>query len=102
MKRRPFATLPAIVVIALAAGPGLGAQSRATVVPSLALGAGYDDNVNARAEGDAGKMLQLRPSLEADYDSPKVTLISLWSFDMQRSNHASLNALDARRHAMVD
>jgi hypothetical protein len=71
-------------------------------VPSLSLGAVYDDNVNARAEGDAGRMLQLRPSLEADYESPKVTLISLWSFDMQRSNHSSLNALDARRHAMVD
>jgi hypothetical protein len=47
-------------------------------------------------------MLQVRPSLEADYESPKVTLISLWSFDMQRSNHSLLDSLDARRHAMVD
>jgi hypothetical protein len=91
----------AAVAAALAAGPA-AAQSRATLVPSLSLGAVYDDNVNARANGDAGRMLQLRPSLEADYESPKVTLISLWSFDMQRSNHSLLDALDARRHAMVD
>ncbi len=47
-------------------------------------------------------MLQLRPSIEADYESARLTLISLWTFDMQRSNHSSLNALDARRHAMFD
>lgn len=93
------------VAIAIALGlaaPGARAQTRATIVPSLSIGAVYDDNVSARASGDAGEMLQLRPSLEADYESPTVTLISLWSFDMQRSNHSALNALDARRHAMFD
>ena len=93
------------IAIAIALGvaaPGAHAQTRATIVPSLSMGAVYDDNVSARARGDAGEMLQLRPSLEADYESPTVTLISLWSFDMQRSNHSALNALDARRHAMFD
>ena len=96
--------LPTIVLITMAAGaaPVAHAQTRATVVPSVSMGVVYDDNVSARARGDAGQMLQLRPSLEADYESPTVTLISLWSFDMQRSNHSSLNALDARRHAMFD
>jgi hypothetical protein len=78
------------------------AQTRATVIPSVVIGGVYDDNVSARAQADAGQMLQMRPSLEADYESPTVTLISLWSFDMQRSNHSSLNQLDARRHAMAD
>ena len=106
MTRRSMAIRRAVALTALAAlaagAAPLHAQSRGTVVPSVAIGTVYDDNVNARANGDAGKMLQIRPSLEADYESPKVTLISLWSFDMQRSNHSSLNALDARRHAMLD
>ncbi len=96
--------LSTLVLITMAAGaaPVAHAQTRATVVPSVSMGVVYDDNVSARARGDAGQMLQVRPSLEADYESPTVTLISLWSFDMQRSNHSSLNALDARRHAMFD
>src|SRR5687768_17998450 len=82
------------VIIAIALGvaaPGVNAQTRATIVPSVSMGAVYDDNVSARARGDAGEMLQMRPSLEADYESATVKLISLWSFDMQRSNHSSLN-----------
>lgn len=78
------------------------AQTRATVIPAVVIGGVYDDNVSARAQADAGQMLQMRPSLEADIESPTVSLISLWSFDMQRSNHEALNALDARRHAMAD
>ena len=78
------------------------AQTRATVIPAVVIGGVYDDNVSARAQGDAGQMLQMRPSIEADIESPTVSLISLWSFDMQKSNHDALDALDARRHAMVD
>ena len=93
----------ALIVIGVgAAAPDLQAQTRATIVPSVSMGAVYDDNVSARAQGDAGQMLQLRPSLEADYESARLTLVSLWTFDMQRSNHSALNALDARRHAMFD
>jgi hypothetical protein len=92
-----------IVILALAGlANGAGAQTRATIIPSVVMGGVYDDNVSARAQADAGQMMQIRPSLEADYESPKVTLISLWSFDMQKSNHSSLDAIDARRHAMLD
>ena len=94
--------LLAVTITATAIAPDAHAQSRGTIIPSVSMGAVYDDNVSARAQGDAGQMLQMRPSLEADYESPTVTLISLWSFDMQRSNHSSLNMLDARRHAMID
>ena len=91
-----------LIVIAGAMASDAAAQTRATIIPSVSMGAVYDDNVSARAQGDAGQMLQMRPSIEADYESPTFTLISLWSFDMQRSNHSALNALDARRHAMID
>ena len=88
---------------ALVLGPSATlAQTRATIIPSVSIGGVYDDNVTARERGDSGQMLQVRPSLEADYESPRTTLVSLWSFDMQRSNHSLLNALDARQHAMVD
>jgi hypothetical protein len=90
-----------IAALVVCAAPA-AAQTRATIIPAVVIGGVYDDNVSARAQADAGQMLQMRPSIEADYESPTVSLISLWSFDMQRSNHASLNALDARRHAMAD
>jgi len=92
----------AIVITTLLAAGGVSAQTRATIIPAVVIGGVYDDNVSARAQADAGQMLQMRPSIEADYESPTVSLISLWSFDMQRSNHSALNALDARRHAMFD
>lgn len=60
----------------------------------------YDDNIFARVDGSAGQMLQLRPSFEGSYESPTVRLLGLYSFDMQRSNFATLNTLDARRHAL--
>jgi hypothetical protein len=93
-----------VIVLLTCAGfaSGARAQTRAVVIPSVVIGGVYDDNVSARANADAGQMMQVRPSLEADYESPKVTLISLWSFDMQKSNHSALDALDARRHAMFD
>lgn len=98
--RVPLVSLTLIALVA--AAPDADAQTRATVIPSVSIGGVYDDNVSATARGDEGRMLQMRPSLEADYESPTVTLISLWSFDMQRSNHSSLNALNARQHAMFD
>jgi len=62
----------------------------------------YDDNLFAKANGDAGAMTLLRPSLEGLYESPTLTIQSLFSFDMQRSNHADLTMLDARRHGDFD
>jgi hypothetical protein len=92
----------AVVIITLLAAGDVSAQTRATIIPAVVIGGVYDDNVSARAQADAGQMLQMRPSIEADYESATLALVSLWSFDMQRSNHAALNALDARRHAMFD
>ena len=94
----------AAAAVALATG-GLtpaAAQTRKSVVPSLSIAHVYDDNLFADVEGSAGQMLQIRPSLEGSYESPRLTLLSLYSFDMLRSNHGDLNTFDARRHAFLD
>ena len=95
------AALGLVILLAGALAP-VAAQTRATVVPSVSMNGVVDDNVSASARGDEGRMLLVRPSLEADIESPKLTLISVWSFDMQRSNHSALNMLDAGQHAMFD
>ena len=95
--------LTAAAAAALLLSPaGVRAQTRQTVIPSVSIGAVYDDNLFADVEGSAGQMLQVRPSLEISRESPRLTFLSLYSFDMLRSNHSSLNTLDARRHAFVD
>jgi hypothetical protein len=75
------------------------AQSRVDVVPSVAIGNTYDDNLFAQVQGSGGQMLTVRPGLEATVESPRLNLGTLWTFDAQRSNHADLNTFDARRHA---
>jgi hypothetical protein len=82
--------------------PRAGAQTRMTFVPSVSIAHVYDDNLFATEEGSAGQMLQVRPSFEGNYESPRLTFLSLYSFDMLRSNHADLNTFDARRHAFLD
>jgi hypothetical protein len=89
-----------VVVLGLLPAPGL-AQSRMTFVPSLSVFTVYDDNLFARVEGSAGHTLELRPSFEGNYESARTRLLGLYSFDMQRSNHSSLNTFDARRHALA-
>jgi len=78
------------------------AQTNITFVPSLTVSSVYDDNLFAEQQGSAGQMLQLRPSFEGNWQSPRLTFLSLYSFDMIRSNHSDLNTFDARRHALVD
>ena len=60
----------------------------------------YDDNIYARVDGSAGHLVQVRPSFEGSYENPRMRLLGLYSFDAQRSNFATLNTLDARRHAL--
>jgi hypothetical protein len=90
--------LAAELLVAAAAN----AQARMTFIPSVSFGAVYDDNLFARVEGSAGQLFQVRPSFEGNYESPTMTLLGLYSFDMQRSNFSSLNTLDARRHALSE
>jgi hypothetical protein len=96
------ATVASILVTGLFAASSASAQARMTFVPSVSFGAVYDDNLFAHVDGSAGQMFQVRPSFEGNYESPTLTLLGLYSFDMQRSNFSSLNTLDARRHALGD
>jgi hypothetical protein len=91
----------AIVIGApLACAASAFAQAQMEFIPSLSLFAVYDDNIFARVDGAAGHMQQLRPSFEGSFESPRVRLLGLYAFDMQRSNFSSLTTLDARRHAL--
>ena len=89
-----------LVAIRVGVPSGAHAQARVEFIPSMTLFSVYDDNIFARVKGSAGQMQQMRPSFEGSYESPTVTLLSLYSFDMQRSNFSTLNTLDARRHAL--
>jgi len=88
------------VGIQLAAAMPAYAQAQMEFIPSVSLFTVYDDNIFARVNSSAGQMLQVRPSVESSYESPRVRLLGLYAFDMQRSNFSSLNTLDARRHAL--
>jgi hypothetical protein len=95
-----LALLP-ILLACLIATSAFG-QTSITFVPALTTSSVYDDNLFAEQRGSAGQMLQIRPSFEGNWESPRLTFLSLYSFDAIRSNHGDLNTLDARRHALVD
>jgi hypothetical protein len=92
----------ALAAVALYPVSHAAAQTRKTIIPSVSIAHVYDDNIFADVEGSAGQMLQIRPSVEGSYESPRLTFLSLYSQDMLRSNHSDLNTADARRHAFVD
>ncbi len=95
-------TAAALAALAISQAPMATAQTRQAIVPSISIAHVYDDNLFADVEGSAGQMLQIRPSIEGSYESPRLTLLSVYSQDMLRSNHGDLNTLDARRHAFLD
>jgi hypothetical protein len=99
---RPLIAVATVAVLALAGPPPAMAQTRFTFVPSVSTTMVYDDNIFAETQGSAGKMLQIRPNVESSFQSPRLTFLSLYSFDMLASNHGDLNTFDARRHALVD
>lgn len=99
MRLTTIATVAAVVALTPAAAVP---QTRFTFVPSLSIAGVYDDNLFADEASTAGKMLELRPSVEGNYESPRLTFLSLYSQDMLKSNFSSLDTVDARRHAFLD
>ena len=95
MKQRRTRITAAALALTIAQGLPATAQTRQSIVPSVSVAHVYDDNLFADVEGSAGQMLQIRPSLEGSYESPRLTMLSLYSQDMLRSNHGDLNTLDA-------
>ena len=102
MSRHMRTIVISALALQLATVPVAQAQSNATLVPAVSVGNLYDDNLFAKANGDAGVMTVVRPSLEGNYESPTLNLTSLFSFDMQHSNHSALSTFDARRHGDFD
>jgi hypothetical protein len=79
------------------------AQARVTLVPSMSVSSTYDNNLFTTEVASRDEMLLITPGLEAYYESPSVTLQSLYSFDAQRAvGHPVLNMLQARRHGLVE
>ena len=76
----------------------VAAQSHIEAVPSVTIGTIYDNNLFAQEQGDAGHMLTVRPGLGTALDTPRLSVASLFTFDSQKSNHADLTMIDARRH----
>ena len=76
----------------------VAAQSHIEAVPSVTIGTIYDNNLFAQQQGDAGQMLTVRPGLGTALDTPRLSVSSLFTFDSQKSNHADLTMIDARRH----
>lgn len=97
-----FTAAAALVASTLFVVDHVSAQTRFTFVPAVSFAHVYDDNLFADVEGSAGQMLQIRPSFEGNFESPRLAFLSLYSQDMLKSNHADLNTFDARRHAFVD
>jgi hypothetical protein len=102
MRRAVRRLIVIVLVVELATAHLAWAQTSTSLVPSLSFGTIYDDNLFAKVKGDAGTMTLLRPALEANYESPTLTVASMFSFDMQRSNFAELSTIDARRHGNID
>lgn len=94
--------IAALAAATMAPAGHAAAQTRFTVVPSVSFAHVYDDNLFADVEGSAGQMLQIRPSLEGNFESPRLAFLSLYSQDMLKSNHSDLDTVDARRHAFFD
>jgi hypothetical protein len=95
-----------VVLLVLTAGLGASdvrAQARMELVPSVSFSTTYDDNIFTTQEGSGDAMMLVSPAFEAFYESPRTSLRSLFTFDMQRAvGYSTLNSLDARRHAVVD
>src|SRR5258708_6131673 len=102
VRRAMHKLIPIVLAVELVTAQRAWAQANASLVPSVSFGTIYDDNLFAKVTGDAGTMTLVRPALEANYESPMLTVSSLFSFDMQRSNFAALSTLDARRHGNFD
>src|SRR5437870_3971125 len=94
--------LAIVLASGLASAAPVRAQARVELVPSVSLSSTYDNNLFATENASRDEMILVTPSLEGYYQSPSVSLQSLYSFDAQRAvGHPALNMLEAKRHGMV-
>jgi len=86
------------------ARPGFGEQPGFDLVPSLALGEVYDDNIFSSASApQQDHILRLSPALDASYLSDRWQIHSDISFDAERyRRHPDLDSDVASRHAALE
>jgi hypothetical protein len=96
----------AIVAVAVAAAmsPNLVAQTTAHVTPSLGVAVVSDSNLLARADSAEGDVIsRLRPAIDADYRSARVTMRGQFTADAERfAQNTTLTTVQARQHALFD
>ena len=79
------------------------AQTKLTLVPSVAVSAISDDNIFSTASPSADQTTLVSPGVQGGIETPRAALLAAYSIDMLRSaDFAALNDLEARRHGMVD
>ena len=71
--------LAIVLASGLASAAPARAQARVELVPSVSLSSTYDNNLFATENASRDEMILVTPSLEAYYQSPSVTLQSLYS-----------------------
>jgi hypothetical protein len=93
----------AMVPLLIACATAAAAQSRTSLVPAISVTTVHDDNLFSRENAVGDWLTQVRPSLDATFETPATrTDANAW-FDMQRSaRHSTLNTFDAKRHAAVE
>src|SRR5207244_3311531 len=96
-----------IITLVLAADlavPSLArSQTNLALVPSVSVSTISDDNIFTSTTRSADQTTVLSPSLEGSVDTPRTSLLGLYSFDMLRSAYfAALDNIEARRHGMFD
>jgi hypothetical protein len=79
------------------------AQTKLTLVPSVAVSAISDDNIFSTASPSADQTTLVSPGVQGSVETPRATLLAAYSIDMLRSaDFAALNDLESRRHGTVD
>jgi hypothetical protein len=79
------------------------AQTKVTLVPSASVSVLSDDNVYSTATRSADQMTIITPGVQTMFETPRTRLLGSYAIDMLRSmDFASLNDLEARRHAVLD
>jgi hypothetical protein len=106
MRTRPLGGSAAIVAVAVAAAmsANLAAQTTAHVTPSLGVAVVSDSNLLARADSaEADVISRLRPAIDADYRSARVTMHGQLTADAERfAQNTTLTTVQARQHALFD
>src|SRR4051812_17528771 len=99
----PRCAMAFLLVHAAIASPSVTAQSSVQFHPSLTVTQTYDSNLfSTPSAREADAISRLTPGLEAERRSPRSTILTRHSLDVERfADHAELNSMNARQHSFA-